>query len=150
LREVAMTRRLTVAVLSLAGLLMFVPSSFAYPGGGFRGGFGHGFRGGYIYGYSPGFYYPWWGWGGYGWYGPDWYGGYAYVPSTPTGKVKIKTKEKDAEVFVDGGYAGTVKQLGTFKLKTGKHQLELRHPDGQTFYHEEINVLRGSTIDIKR
>jgi hypothetical protein len=65
------------------------------------------------------------------------------------GKVKIDTKAKDTEVFVDGGYAGTVKDLKTFWLKTGTHDIELRHPNGQSFYQQHLDVIGGKTIDIK-
>ena len=71
------------------------------------------------------------------------------MPRAAAGKVKIDTKEKDTQVFVDGGYAGTVKQLGTFRLKAGTHDIELRHPNGQSFYKEHIDVLQGNTTDIK-
>ena len=41
-------------------------------------------------------------------YGPGWYGwwgpGYYYGP--PAGKVKIVTPDKNASVYVDGGYVG--------------------------------------------
>jgi hypothetical protein len=93
------------------------------------------FVGGY---YGPAFYGP----VGYGWYGPGPYGG------PVTGSVKIETKAKDAAVFVDGGYAGTVGQLKTFKLRPGTHNLELRGPDGHSFYQERIEVVAGKTLKI--
>ena len=106
----------------------------------YRGGFGYGW-----YGPGWGWYGPGWGWG---WYGPYGYGyGYDYQPNS--GKVKIDTKAKDTEVFVDGGYAGTVKQLKTFRLKAGAHDIELRHPNGESFYQQHLNVIAGETIDIK-
>ena len=78
-----------------------------------------------------------------------WYEPYGYVSSETAGKVKIDTKAKDAEVYVDGGYAGRVKQLGTFQLKAGEHDIELRDPNGQSFYQEHINVIVGKTIELK-
>jgi len=101
------------------------------------------FRGGF---YGPAFYGPGY---GYGWYGPGWgpYGyGYASAPST--GSVKFNTKMKDAAVYVDGGYAGTVDQLKTFKLRPGEHNLELKAPDGHSFYQEHVNVIAGKTLKI--
>jgi hypothetical protein len=51
-------------------------------------------------------------------------------------------------VFVDGGYAGTVKQLGTFPLRPGTHDLELRDPSGQTMLQEKVDVVAGKTIKL--
>jgi hypothetical protein len=110
-----------------------------------RGGFG-GYYGRPFYG--PAFYGPAW----YGWYGPGYYGAYGYngyreaVPST--GGVKFETKLKSASVYVDGAFAGTVGDLKTFHLKTGEHDIELRAPDGHTFYQERINVIGGKTIKL--
>ena len=113
------------------------------PGFGFRGGFyGRGFA------YGPSFYWgP--GWYGPGYYGLGWYEPYGYVPRATAGKVKVDTKAKDAEVYVDGGYAGRVKDLGTFPLKAGAHDIELRDPNGQSFYQQHIDVIAGKTINIK-
>ncbi len=81
-------------------------------------------------------------------YGLGWYEPYGYVPSANAGKVKIETKAKESQVYVDGGYAGTVKQLGTFPLKTGAHDIELRHPDGQSFFQDRVTVIAGKTAEI--
>ena len=96
--------------------------------------------------YGPGLYYgPAW----YGWYGPAWgpYAyGYSYAPNA--GSVKIDTKAKDTAVYVDNGYAGTVGQLKTFHLRAGEHNIELRGPDGHTFYQERITVVVGKTLTL--
>lgn len=99
--------------------------------------------GGYF---GPGFYGPAW----YGWYGPAYYApyGYAYAPRPNVGKVKIETKMKDAAVYVDGGYAGTVSQLKTFPLRGGNHNIELRAPDGRTLLKEQITVIAGKTAKL--
>lgn len=118
------------AKLLATGLLavgMFAPIVSARPPLIFVGGY-----------YGPAFYGP----VGYGWYGPGPYGG------PITGSVKIETKAKDAAVFIDGGYAGTVGQLKTFKLRPGTHNLELRGPDGHAFYQERIEVVAGKTLKI--
>jgi len=47
------------------------------------------------------------------WYGPGWGAPYGYYRGPVTGGVKFDTKMKDASVFVDGGYAGTVGKLKT-------------------------------------
>jgi hypothetical protein len=140
-----MTRYFKVAGLALLALLTFAPFASAQRARfAFRGYFGPGFYGPSFYG----------GWYGPGWYGPGsyglgWYEPYGYVPANAAGKVKIETKAKDAEVYVDGGYAGTVKQLGTFPLKAGAHDVELRDPHGQSFYQQQIDVIAGKTVDIR-
>jgi hypothetical protein len=141
--------RYTKAILLsslLAGLMFMVPAASAQRGG-FRGGFHGGFYGP-VYG-------PGWGWGlgwGPGFYNPAWYGPYGayYVPgsSNPTGEVKIDTKAKDAMVYVDGGYAGTVGSLKTFHLKAGEHDVELRDPSGHSYFQEHVNVLAGRTLKL--
>jgi len=95
--------------------------------------------------------------GFYGWYNPYWYGpgywgpdGYYYGgPAQKTGSIKFDNKAaKDAMVYVDGGYAGKVKDLKTFHVKTGEHDIELRDPSGHTFYQEHVNVLPGKTLTL--
>jgi hypothetical protein len=140
-----MIRYLKVATVALFALLMLAPFASAHPPGGFGGGH---FGGGVFVG--PGFYGPgWYGWYGPGWYGLGWYEPYGYVPANAAGMVKFDTKNKDAEVYVDGGYAGTVKQLGTFPLKAGTHDIELRQPDGESFYTQHVDVIAGKTMKIK-
>jgi len=120
----------------LVALAIFVPVASARPffvGGGF---------------YGPGFYGPAFGWYGpaYGWYGPGF--GYAYVSHPDTGRVKIDTKRKDAMVYVDGSYAGTVGDLKTFDLRQGTYEIELRGPDGHSFYQERVDVIAGKTTKL--
>jgi len=57
---------------------------------------------------------------------------------------------KDASVYVDGGYAGTVGQLKTFQLKPGSHDVELRNHNGNSFYQEHIEVVAGKTLKLVR
>jgi hypothetical protein len=93
-------------------------------GGGFRGGFG--------------FYGPYWGtfgWPGWGYWGPGYWGwgldgGYAYNYS---GGVRLKItgpNPKQADVYADGGYVGTVDDFnGVFQQLTllpGPHTIEVR------------------------
>ena len=148
-----MTRYWKWGATAILALAMLAPGASAQRFA-FRGGFRYGPR---AYGprvfVGPAFYGPgWWGgpgwgwgWGGYGWYEP-----YGFVPGTNAGKVKVETKVKADQVFVDGGYAGTVKGLGSFPLKAGTHSIEVKSPDGaQTIYQEQVNVLAGKTVDIK-
>lgn len=137
-----MIRYLKVGTLALFALLLLAPFASAHPPGGFAGGR---FGGGAFVG--PGFFGA--GWYGPGWYGLGWYEPYGYVPANAAGMVKFDTKAKDAEVYVDGGYAGTVKQLGTFPLKAGTHDIELRQPDGKSFYTQHVSVVPAKTIKLK-
>jgi len=70
------------------------------------------------------------GWYGYG-YGPFYrpypYGAYYGVPNA--GQVKLETKVKDAQVFVDGAYAGTSGKLKTMWMRPGAYTIEMRAPD---------------------
>lgn len=123
-----LTKLLVTGTLALAAI---APVASARPVFAVRGGF-----------YGPGW---------YGWYGPGWgpyygYYGYGYAPNA--GTVKIDTKLKDTAVYVDGGYAGTVGQLKTFHLRPGEHNIDLRDPDGHSFYQEKVTVLVGKTLTI--
>jgi hypothetical protein len=127
-----MTRYWKYPVLALMALAIFVPVASARPRVFIGGGF-----------YGPGFYGP----GYYGWYGPG-YGPY-YVEQSPyLGKVKFDTKMKDALIYVDNAYAGTVRQLGTFPLRPGAHNLELRDPSGQVIFQQKVDVLAGKTLKL--
>ena len=132
--EKAMSKWTKMLAAAALGTLMIAPMASARGGvvivrGGFYGG--------------PGWYGPAWYGPGYGWYGP-----YGYEARPNAGSVKIETKMKDAGVYVDGGYAGTVGQLKTFHLRPGSHQVELRAPDGHSFYQEQITVIAGKTLTI--
>ena len=89
----------------------------------------------------------------WGWYAPYWgaypygfYGGYYYGP--PTGAVKFDTSVKNAEVYIDGAYAGTVGKVKTLHLRPGSYDIELRAP-GYTQYAERIFVAPGKTLHVK-
>jgi hypothetical protein len=90
---------------------------------------------------------PAFGWG----YGPYWgpypypYGYYDYVPAT--GAVKFDTDVKDAEVYIDGAYAGTVGKLKTMHLRPGKYDIEVRAP-GRTQFDKKVYVAAGKTLHL--
>ena len=94
---------------------------------------------------------PGWGWGwGPGWYARPW--GPAYYPyyyRPYGGTVKIITPEKHASVYVDGGYAGTVKHMHKFSLRPGPHDISLRAENGETIFNQRVEVLRGRTTEIR-
>jgi hypothetical protein len=98
------------------------------------------FRGGFFVGpgwYSPFYYRP------YGFYGP-----YAYSYGYPNaGEVKLDTNVKDAEVFINGAYAGTAKKLKSMWLRPDVYNLEIRAP-GWSQYAERIYVVAGKTLHI--
>ena len=68
-------------------------------------------------------------------YGP-WYGGYLYSPSSVTigfeGSLRLKIKPRDAQVYVDGYYAGIVDDFDGFfqrlHVEAGPHHIEVRTP----------------------
>ena len=129
-----MTRFWKYSAMILLALAIFVPAASARPGFYFRGYYGPGY----------------WGPAYYGWYGPGYWGpyGYAEYPAANVGKVKIDTKMKNASVYVDGGYAGTVGDLKTFSLRPGSHNIEVRDPAGQTIMQQKIDVLAGKTTKL--
>ena len=125
-----------VTAIALAGFLSFspTPTAAAPPPVVVSRGF-----------YGPGWWYgPRRGWSG--WYGPWWGPPYVAVPAT--GTVKIKTQDKNAAVYVDGGYAGPAAKLKKFALRPGNHDIALRDSRGHTFYQERIAVIVGRTTEI--
>ncbi len=114
---------------------------YGYPG--YYGPYAYGRPYGYApYGYAPYGYSP------YGWvapygYGYDGYAGRAY------GGVRIDLPQRDAEVFVDGYFVGTVDDFdGVFQqanLESGPHRIEVRHQDFETITFD-VNVEPGRTV----
>jgi PEGA domain len=89
------------------------------------------------------------GWYGYG-YGPFYrpypYGAYYGVPNV--GQVKLDTHVKDAQVFVDGAFAGTAGKLKTMWMRPGTYTIEMRAP-GQAQFAEKIYVVAGKTVHVE-
>ena len=97
-------------IISCIALGLAIPAAAAPRfGGGFgpRIGprFGAGFGFGPAWGFGPG-------WG----YSPYLYGGPA------TGGLKVETQLKDAAVYINGGYAGTVGSVKTLRLRPGAYE----------------------------
>lgn len=86
---------------------------------------------------------------GYGFYGPyagpGFYGPYA--PHVNAGTLKIDSKATDAQVFVNGAYAGTVKDNKTMHLREGSYNIEIRHA-GQTTFNESVYITPGKALHI--
>ena len=109
-------------------------------------------------------YYPW-GWGGfgvgayYGWYDPwGWSDPWGYGGAAASGyddyngALKLKVKPRQADVYVDGYYAGAVDDFdGTFqklKLEPGPHRIEIRLEGFQTLSFE-VRILPDKTVTYK-
>jgi hypothetical protein len=130
-------------ILGLAAV-MLVPmsgSAAVRAGGGrpvvvvgprFYGGFGGGFGGWYG---GPGW--PYWGY-------PYAYGYYAYPNA---GEVKLDTKVKDAQVFINGAYAGTTHDNKTMHFRPGTYSIEIREA-GRTEFSQQVYVAAGKTLHL--
>jgi hypothetical protein len=87
--------------------------------------------------------------GGPYWYGPYWgpyWAPYAYAYPN-TGEIKVDTKVKDAEIFVDGAFAGTTKDSKKMHLRPGSYNIEIRE-GGQTLYTDNVYVTAGKTLHL--
>ena len=95
---------------------------------------------------SPWYYDPWFGYY-YPWAYPP-YGPYSYVADS---SVRLEVKPQQAEVFVDGYYAGIVDDFdGTFqrlRLPPGAHELTL-YRDGFKTVHQSLRLASGSTFKV--
>lgn len=173
-------KTIKLGVLILA-LLAVVPSfqTKAEASGGFSFGVGYGYYprygygyGGYGYGYGYPYYRPFYRpygfgpyWGGYyggypGFYGGygGYYGGYGapygysgYYPYF--GDVRTEVKPKEATVYVDGAFVGTVDSFDGWwqrlQLAPGKHRIVFRAP-GYVPYAVTIQALPGQDVKIKQ
>jgi hypothetical protein len=136
-------RRNTVVAL-LTGVLIagttFWPSTAHAQGRRGRVVIGGGF------GYRPFFYDPFW--GPYPYYG---YGAYP-LAGNPAGDVRVLAEPKQAEVFVDGFYAGVVDDFdGTFQrlhVAPGGHAITL-HLEGYRTVTDNIYVTPENTFKLQ-
>ena len=120
--------------------------SFFYGRPGFFGSYAYG-NPFYSYGYP--YYYPAYGYGypsyGYAPYGYG-YGGYS---GQPYGGLRIDLPQRDAEVFVDGYFVGTVDNfdgvMQQANLEAGPHRIEIRSPEFETIEFN-VNIEPGRTI----
>jgi len=131
LKEVLMIRKLTVGMAAISLLLGLAPTLSAatrvivQP------------RVGYYYGPA------------YGWYPHRWYPGPSVYVAPITGELKINTEDKDARVYVDGGYLGVVRKTKKFDLRPGSHEIELRDARGNVLYKEKVAIVPGHTTEFK-
>lgn len=127
----------------------------SYPGYGRYYWPGYAFGLGYYYDpfwYDP-FYYGGSGYyGGYGYpYGGAGYGSGSY-DRVGTGALRLKIKPRDAEVYVDGYFVGTVDEFdGLFQKLTldgGGHRIEIR-AEGHEVIQFEVLITPGETVTYK-
>ena len=118
-----------------AAVMMLIPASASARGFG-----GRGFVGGDWGG-------PYWGggyWGPYA-YGPYWGGGYYAYPYT--GEIKLDTKVKDAQVFINGAFAGTTHDAKKMHLRPGTYDIQIRE-GGKTQFDQKVYVAGGRTVHL--
>jgi len=114
------------------------------------------FRSGYSHYYRPavGFYYgnilwPWW-----GPYDGPWYyqPGYLAEPGYPVIDVRLQVKPENAEVYVDGLYAGRVDDFDGFfqrlHLPEGDHEIQL-YLDGYRTVRKTLSLSPGTSYKIE-
>lgn len=129
-----------------------VYNNYYYPRGAYPYGYGA-FGLGYFY-YDP-----------YSWYGPSYYNGYGYGGGWgtrtygssyytarygyPVGYLRLRVEPREAQVFVDGYFAGEVDEFdGVFQsltLEDGSHHIEIVAP-GQPPLEFDVNILPGQKV----
>ena len=140
-------RRNTVVAL-LTGTLLVVGATFWPSPANAQGRRGRlVLSGGFVY--SPFFYDPFWG-PRYPYYGYG-YGAYP-IGGGPSGEVRVLASPKQAEVYVDGFYAGVVDDFdGTFQrlhITPGGHTITL-HLEGYRTVTQNIYVTTDSTFKLQ-
>jgi PEGA domain-containing protein len=129
----------------------FVNFSFFYGAPGFYGAYGFGSP---FWGYGYPYYYGYPAYGGYPY--PAAYGnvvpygyGYGGYSGQPYGGLRIDVPQRDAEVYVDGYFVGTVDnfdgRLQQANLEAGPHQIEIRSPEFEPIQFN-VNIEAGRTI----
>jgi hypothetical protein len=140
-----------------------VPARPIHNGGVYRGPVVH--RAYYASPYWYGGYYPYYGYGypwafsvgfgccGYPYYGYPYYGyGYPYGYAYDVSSLRLQVQPREAEVFIDGYYAGTVDDFdGTFqrlRVEPGDHELEVFLP-GHRAYQQKVYLQPGKTFNVR-
>jgi hypothetical protein len=70
----------------------------------------------------------------------------AYFYQDNLGKVKLEAADRNASVYLDGGFAGTVDKLKDMRVEPGVH--DVRITDGNRSYQQRIYVLSGKTLTL--
>jgi len=76
---------------------------------------------------------------------PAYSGSLAYAEDK--GQVKLTADPKTAEVYIDGGYAGTADQLKTMWLDSGAYDLSLC-AKGHKAFHQRIYILSRKSLKV--
>ena len=123
---------------------------YYYPRRSYPYGYGA-FGLGYFY-YDPYRWYPGY-YGGYGpGYGPGYYPGFSSGFGFDVGELRLQVFPRNAQVFVDGYYAGTVDDYdGTFqalKLETGPYQIRISAPGFEDLMFD-VRINPGQKINYK-
>ncbi len=138
--------RVTVLVCLLLALPLLLSAGTKVRLGGVSVNAGYS-RGFYPYCYYPGlwcdpFFEPW----GFGY---PYYPAFYTAPGPNLGNVKFQTPYKNADVYLNGAYAGTVAELkSSIWLEPGVYDLELR-PPGHEPMQKRVYVLTGKTVKLK-
>jgi PEGA domain len=111
--------------------------------------------GGYFSG--PGFdlygLYSWYPYSGAAFWDPFWspYSSFAYLPNVAyrndKGEIRLTTDPKQAEVYIDGAYAGTADHLKTIWLDPGAYDLSVSHT-GRESFHKRVYILTGKLLKV--
>jgi hypothetical protein len=117
------------------------------------GGYSHFSGYPYAYAYDP-FYYPFsplpvaMFWNPFWGYYPPFYPTGYFGPGNGKGELKLTGAPKDASVYVNGGYAGTIEHLKSFWLDPGAYDLEVTTVDGRRF-QQRVYMLTGKTLRLE-
>jgi hypothetical protein len=135
------SKAIVFAVLAVA---MILPASAAARAR-FGVGVGFGYYGGYPYGYGP-WGYPYYGYPYYPYYG---YPPYGYGPygGRPMGEVHIKSPSPNAQVYINGAFAGRAHDLKNIYLAPGTYNIEQRI--GNDVQKERVYVLANRSLTIE-
>ena len=130
---------IAVALLLATGSLY--PASAGVRLGSVSVDVGYGYYSGPVW---PGYYPPLF----YGpWFDPFFVPPVYFSPQPDKGRVTLQSRYKDADVYLDGAYAGTTTTLKKFWLAPGVYELEVRLKD-QVPVKKRIYVLSGKTLKI--
>ena len=85
-------------------------------------------------------------WGSPYWAGPYW-GPPPLYYDVNAGTVKIDTKVKDAQVYINGALAGSTHDNRTMQLRPGNYRIEIRYA-GETRFDQKVYVVAGKTLHL--
>ncbi|MGA2592576.1 MAG: PEGA domain-containing protein [Bryobacteraceae bacterium] len=117
---------LAIALVTLAVAPTSASAAWGYWGGPYYGGW-----------YAP-YGGPYWGPGPYGRF---------YYGNPYAGEIKLDTKVKNAEVFINGAFVGTTHDAKKMHLRPGSYKIEIREL-GKTRFAEQVYVVPGRTLHL--